>query len=82
MLSNKPERQVQLVASQCAPRAGYFDLWPQPDFGIGVIVLRAFTHMYASPLFMEGIVAVKPENQGSCLKYFRTHVFSERDASA
>jgi hypothetical protein len=52
---------------ECAPRASHLDLWLQPDFGIIVIILRAFAHMRTRSLFMQGIMAVKPEHETTFL---------------
>jgi len=63
MLANHLYRPAQLVLLERSAHASDFNLRLEPNFGVIDIILRPLTDMYASTLFMKGIIAVKPKDE-------------------
>lgn len=63
MLANHLYRPAQLVLLERSAHAGDFNLRLEPNFGVVDVILRPLTNMYASTIFVKGVIAVKPEDE-------------------
>lgn len=63
MLANHLYRPAQLALLECSAHASDCNLRLEPNLGVVDIVLRPLTYMYASTIFVKGIIAVKPKDE-------------------